>query len=145
MNGRRAFVKAKVGRVRPACALSVLDAAENQPSFKAMTADELKVGNWYRIEHVGGKALDAYSGVAQFLGVDPPGYPKGSLDFLCHDGVAGVFPIHSVVGPAKSPEELVDVRTALKEAMTQMYALNHDKHVDFVLERLKPYLKDPVE
>ncbi len=145
MNGRRAFVKAKVGRVRPACALSVLDAGENEPSFKAMTADELKVGNWYRIEHVGGKALDAYSGVAQFLGVDPPGYPKGSLDFLCHDGVAGVFPIHSVVGTAKSPEELVDVRTALKDAMTQMYALNHDKHVDFVLERLKPYLKDPVE
>jgi len=110
-----------------------------------MTTEELKVGNWYRIEHVGNKALDKYSGVAQFLGIDPPGYPKGSLDFLCHDGVAGVFPIQSVVCPGKAPQQQVDVRTALKEAMTSMYALNHDKHVDYVLERLKPYLKDPID
>lgn len=111
----------------------------------AMTLEELKVGNWYRIEHASSKAIGKYSGVAQFLGMDPPGYPKGSLDFLCHDGVAGVFPLQSVVGPAAAPQSQVDVRTALKEAMTAMYALNHDKHVDFVLERLKPYLKDPVE
>ena len=43
----------------------------------------------------------------------------------------------------KAPAKEVDVRTALTEAMTQMYALNHDKHVDYVLERLKPYLKNP--
>ncbi|MDB6127118.1 MAG: hypothetical protein JWM35_1014 [Verrucomicrobia bacterium] len=110
-----------------------------------MTTEELIVGNWYRIDHTGSRALDNYHGVAQFLGIDPPGYPPGSLDFLCHDGVAGVFPIHSVINQAKSPEKRVDVRTALKEAMTQMYALNHDKHVDFVLERLKPYLKEPTE
>ncbi|MDB6169684.1 MAG: hypothetical protein JWM88_2548 [Verrucomicrobia bacterium] len=108
-----------------------------------MTPEDLKVGNWYQIAHVGKKALDKYNGVAQFLGVDPPGYPKGSLDFLCHDGVAGVFPISSVIAEAKDPsQQQVSVRTALKEAMTQMYALNHDKHVDYVLERLKPYLKD---
>jgi hypothetical protein len=28
------------------------------------------------------------------------------------------------------------------EAMTQLYALNHDKHVDFLLERLKLFLKE---
>ncbi len=110
-----------------------------------MTPEELKVGSWYLISHVGKKALDKYTGAAQFLGVDPPGYPKGSLDFLCQDGVGGVFPITSVLGETKDPTaQQIDVRTALKEAMTQMYALNHDKHVDYVLERLKPYLKDSV-
>jgi hypothetical protein len=109
---------------------------------REMTTAELKVGQWYRIEHAANKALDKYSGVAQYLGVDPPGYPKGSLDFLCHDGVAGVFPIRSVVGVAMAPQRQVDVRTALKEAMSHMYALNHEKHVDYVLDRLKPYLKD---
>jgi len=109
-----------------------------------MNPEDLKVGHWYRIEHLGNKALDKYSGVAQFLGIDPPGYPKGSLDFLCHDGVAGVFPIQSVVREEQSPEKQADVRTVLTEAMAQMYALNHDKHVDFVLGKLKPFLKDPV-
>ena len=33
-----------------------------------MTPEELKVGNWYLIAHVGKKALDKYNGVAQFLG-----------------------------------------------------------------------------
>jgi hypothetical protein len=110
-----------------------------------MTPEELRVGDWYQIAHVGKKALDKYNGAAQFLGIDPPGYPKGSLDFLCQDGVAGVFPITSVVGHAKDPSaQQVDVRTALKEAMTAMYALNHDKHVDYVLERLRPYLREDV-
>jgi hypothetical protein len=108
-----------------------------------MTDKELKVGHWYRIHHESIKALDSYSGLAQFLGIDPPGYPPGSLDFLCDDGVAGVFPIESVVREEMAPAKEVDVRTALTEAMTQMYALNHDKHVDYVLERLKPYLKNP--
>ena len=105
-------------------------------------AAELKVGSWYRLNHQTGKLLDSYSGVAQFLGVDPPGYPPGSLDFLCHDGVAGVFPIESVLSEEKPPETQQDVRTVLTEAVTQMYALNHDKHVDFLLERLKPFLKE---
>lgn len=110
-----------------------------------MTNAELKVGHWYRINHVGSNALNKYSGIAQFLGIDPPGYPKGSLDFLCHDGVAGVFPIHSVLHEEKSPEKQLDVRTVLTEAMSQMYALNHDKHVDFILGKLKPFLKEPAE
>jgi hypothetical protein len=110
-----------------------------------MTAEELQVGHWYRIHHESSKALDSYSGIAQFVGIDPPGYPRGSLDFLCDDGVAGVFPIQSVVREEKAPGQQQDVRTALTEAMKQMYALNHDKHVDYVLARLKPFLKNPPE
>ncbi|MCX6944189.1 MAG: hypothetical protein WCL24_14110 [Verrucomicrobiota bacterium] len=108
-----------------------------------MTAEELKVGHWYRIKHERSKALDSYSGLAQFVGIDPPGYPPGSLDFLCDDGVAGVFPIEAVVREEQPPQQERDVRTVLTEAMKQMYALNHDKHVEFVLTRLKPYLKNP--
>lgn len=110
-----------------------------------MTTKDLKVGHWYKIQHVASKALDNYSGIAQFLGVDPPGYPKGSLDFLCHDGVAGVFPIQSVLNEEKAPSKKSDVRTVLTEAMAQMYTMNHDKHVEFVLNRIKPYLKDPID
>ena len=54
-----------------------------------------------------------------------------------------MFPIASVVREEKAPAKEMDVRTALTEAMTQMYTMNHDKHVDYVLERLKPYLKNP--
>ncbi|MDB6092829.1 MAG: hypothetical protein JWM32_391 [Verrucomicrobia bacterium] len=110
-----------------------------------MTIEDLKVGHWYRIQHFGARALDKYSGLAQFVGMDPPGYPKGSLDFLCQDGVAGVFPIQSVAGEEKLPTKKTDVRTVLTEAMAQMYALNHDKHVDYILTRLKPFLKEPAE
>ena len=110
-----------------------------------MTDADLKIGQWYRIQHTSTKALDSYNGLAQFVGIDPPGYPRGSLDFLCEDGVGGVFPIHSVLREEKPKSKQADVRTALTEAMSQMYALNHDKHVEFVLGKLKPYLKDPVE
>ena len=81
-----------------------------------MKINQLVSGNWYNILYVNGKHRK-WEGKAKFLGKASLQYKSGCVEFMCEDGVTGIFEEGDIISEIAPPsaEELDTLITKISK------------------------------